>query len=66
MVEVSRLGFTLMPGRMPSDFIMSTNGVPSSAFWYSVSSKRITPDTYSSMPRIEVLGKLRCFRLQVE
>lgn len=34
---------TLMPGMKPRFLISSTNGVPSSAFWRKVSSKRITP-----------------------
>jgi hypothetical protein len=41
---------TLMPGMMPLDFISSTSGVPSSAFWYSVSSNKMTPEMYCSRP----------------
>lgn len=38
---------TLMPGMIPRFFKMSTNGVPSAAFWYNVSWNKITPEMLS-------------------
>ena len=39
---------TLMPGRMPRLLRISAKGVPSAAFWYRVSWKRITPEMFSA------------------
>src|SRR6266850_7879693 len=41
---------TLMPGMMPFFCRNSGKGVPSLAFWRAVSSNRITPEMYCSMP----------------
>ena len=39
---------TLIPGRIPRLLRISGNGVPSAAFWYRVSWKRITPEMFSA------------------
>ena len=43
---------TLIPGMIPSLSSSFGNGVPSSALWRIVSSKRITPLMYSSAPSV--------------
>ncbi len=43
---------TLMPGMIPFAVSTSRSGVPSAAFWRSVSSKRMTPLTNSSAPSV--------------
>ena len=43
---------TLMPGRMPREASSAPKFVPSAALWRSVSSKRMTPLMYSSIPSV--------------
>ena len=52
---------TLIPGMTPFEASSSGNGVPSSAFWRIVSSKRMTPLMYSSAPGV-VKRRLRYAR----